>query len=98
MVRYETWLRPEPYRWTVWLDDQWDKIHSGLEWFENHPSALQERINLAHLALGSGIGYIDFRWPDENWRARFPQIDQWFGRLERRPSFSLTKPAAPPNS
>jgi glutathione S-transferase len=98
LVRYETWLRPEPYRWSVWVDDQWDKINSGLAWFEHNPGSFQEPVNLAHLALGNAVGYIDFRWPAENWRERFGQVAQWFERLDQRPSFSLTRPAAPPGS
>jgi glutathione S-transferase len=34
LIRYETWLRPEALRWEVWINDQWDKIWRGLEWFE----------------------------------------------------------------
>jgi glutathione S-transferase len=97
LVRYETWLRPEANRWSVWTDDQWDKINSGLEWFEHNPVALQEPVSIAHLALGSALGYIDFRWPVENWRKRFGLVGRWFERLEQRPSFSLTRPAAPPS-
>jgi glutathione S-transferase len=98
LVRYETWLRPESCRWTVWIDDQWDKVNSGLAWFERNQSALQEPVNLAHLALGSALGYIDFRWPTDNWRERFGTLARWFERMEQRPSFALTRPAQPPSA
>jgi len=92
LIRYETWLRPEPARWSVWVDDQWDKINSGLGWFERNSGELREPINLAHLALGSLLGYADFRWPEFGWRPRFPSVAAWFAQLELRPSFAKTKP------
>src|SRR5215471_7262624 len=78
LIRYETWLRPEAARWSVWVDDHWDKIHSGLDWFAHNKSALDAPIDLAQLALGSLLGYVDFRWPDHGWRERFPNVSAWF--------------------
>jgi glutathione S-transferase len=96
LIRYETWLRPEAARWSVWVEDHWDKINSGLDWFEHNKSELSEPINLAHLALGSLLGYVDFRWPDHGWRERFSSVSAWFAQLEQRPSFAKTKPEPPP--
>jgi glutathione S-transferase len=98
LIRYETWLRPEPLRWSVWADDQWDKIHTGLGWFEANDKELSDPVNLAHLALGSLLGYIDFRWPDDGWKHRFPKVSSWFARLEQRPSFAQTRPEPPPSA
>jgi glutathione S-transferase len=98
LIRYETWLRPEQLRWQVWVDEHWDKIYSGLAWFEERDDALRDPINIAHLALGSLLGYIDFRWPEQGWRRRFATVSRWFDQLERRPSFARTKPASPPSS
>jgi glutathione S-transferase len=91
-IRYETWLRPEALRWQNWIDDNWDKINSGLAWFEQNRAQLDEPINIAHLALGSLLGYIDFRWSGNDWRERFPTVGNWFEQLERRPSFLQTRP------
>ena len=96
LVRYENWLRPEALRWTVWVEDHWDKIHSGLAWFEANGSELDAPVNIAHLALGSTLGYVDFRWPDHGWRKRFRRVGDWFAAMEQRPSFMQTRPAAPP--
>jgi hypothetical protein len=93
-----TWLRPEAARWSVWVEDHWDKINSGLDWFEHNKSELSGPINLAHLALGSLLGYVDFRWPDHRWREQFSNVSAWFAQLEQRPSFAKTKPEPPPPS
>jgi glutathione S-transferase len=96
LIRYETWLRPEAARWSAWVDDHWDKINSGLDWFEHNQSELNEPINLAHLALGCLLGYVDFRWPHHGWRERFANVRTWFAQLQQRPSFARTKPEPPP--
>jgi glutathione S-transferase len=93
-IRYETWLRPETLRWQNWIDDNWDKINSGLAWFEQNREQLVEPINIAHLALGGLLGYIDFRWSENDWRERFPIVRDWFEQLQRRPSFLQTRPAS----
>ena len=88
LIRYEIWLRPEALRWSSWTDEHWDKINSGLAWFDQNNAELDGSVNVAHLALGSLLGYIDFRWPENGWRDRFPSVSVWFAELERRPSFS----------
>jgi glutathione S-transferase len=97
-IRYETWLRPDALRWPGWIEDHWDRINSGLRWFEQNHGGLEQPLNVCHLALGSLLGYIDFRWPDNGWRDRFPTVCRWFDELERRPSFLQTKPALAPSS
>ena len=94
-IRYETWLRPEERRWPTWIDDQWDKIWTGLDWFEAHEEALEAPITVAHLALGCLLGYIGFRFPEAEWRGTRPRLDQWFSALSRRDSFARTQPTAP---
>jgi glutathione S-transferase len=98
LVRYETALRPETLRWHAWIDDQWDKIHTGLDWFERNGDELAGPLDLAHLALGCLLGYLDFRWPEDGWRERFPKTGAWFARLEARPSFAQTRPEPPPTA
>lgn len=101
LVRYETWLRPEPMRWPDWLDDQWDKIWSGLGWFERLagqvlPTGPGGTVDLSHLALACCVGYVDFRYPETNWPTRFPQVGSWYQRIASRPSLALTRPENPP--
>ncbi len=98
LIRYEMVIRPEERRWPVWIDDQWDRIDSGLEWFTRNSAELADPINVAHLALGSLLGYIDFRMPEREWRKRFPIVRDWFERIGRRPSFQQTWPASPPGA
>ncbi len=97
-IRYENWLRPEALRWPEFAGDQWDRIDTSIEWFESHPAELGGSLNLAHLALGSALGYLDFRLPEHDWRTRNPAVAAWFTALAQRPSFALTMPEVPPAS
>ena len=94
-LRYETWLRPEEFRWPTWVEDQWGKIWNGLDWFEANAETLEGPVNLAHIALGCLLGYLDFRFAEEDWRARCPRLDGWFAGISRRDSFTATDPALP---
>lgn len=96
LIRYETFLRPEEHRWRVWLDDQWSKIDGALTWFENNPQAVgeaePEMLNLAQIAIGCALGYLDFRYDERNWRGSYPALAAWFEKVAKRPSFAETLP------
>ena len=94
LIRYETALRPEEFRWQAWVDDQWDKVGNGLDWFEAHEAALAGPLNIAQLALGCALGYLDFRFEERDWRARCPKLNAWYAELAQRPSFTETRPDA----
>ena len=98
LLRYETWLRPEEFRWPTWVEDQWGKIWNGLDWFEANAETLEGPVNLAYIALGCLLGYIDFRFAETDWRARCPRLDGWYAEMSRRDSFTATDPALPVDS
>jgi glutathione S-transferase len=95
LIRYETWLRPEDLRWPMWIDDQWDKVLTGLDWFEARPATLSGPVDLAHLGLGCLLGYLDFRFSNVDWRGRCPGLDRWFAVLSQRESFTATEHEPP---
>lgn len=102
LVRYETALRPEPLRWPLWIDDQFDKAWSGLNWFETRaadilPSA-PKQLDLAQLALGCVLGYLDFRFNDQGWRKRAPLVAEWFRAASALPPLAETVPYDPPKA
>jgi glutathione S-transferase len=98
LVRYELSIRPQTMRWSDWLDDQWDKIWSGLEWFESCAGRVLQStaIDLSELTLASCLGYVDFRYPETNWAVRFPRVAAWYDGALSRPSLANTMPQNPP--
>lgn len=91
-VRYETAYRPEEHRWPAYVDDQWDRIENGLDWVEANSKGLEGPFNIAHIALGCLLGYLDFRWPEADWRSNRPRLSSWSDWLSRRHSFKQTMP------
>jgi glutathione S-transferase len=91
-VRYETAYRPDEYRWPDYVDDQWGRIEAGLDWIEANPKGLEGPINIAHIALGCLVGYLDFRWPERPWRDGRSRLGNWSAWIGRRDSFKQTMP------
>ncbi len=96
LLRYETFLRPEEHRWELWVKDQWGKIDGALSWLEKNPQAAgdaePEMLNLAQIAIGCALGYLDFRYDERNWRGDYPALAAWFEKVAKRPSFVETAP------
>ncbi len=94
LVRYENSLRPEPQRWPDWIADQQDRFWNGLAWFERRArTALStSRLDISQLALACCVGYVDFRFPEFNWSARAPRVNEWYQVVSKRPSLTQTDP------
>jgi len=89
-MRYETFLRPEQYRWQVWIDEQQEKIDNALAWFDTNE--LSTNMTLDNIALACAIGYIDFRTPDYDWRSKYTTLASWFASIEQNEHYQATKP------
>lgn len=51
-----------------------------------------ELYNLADVAVGCALGYLELRMPDLNWRKLYPNLGKVFDKLSRRASFKDTAP------
>jgi glutathione S-transferase len=49
---------------------------------------------LADIAVGVCLGYIDFRFPELDWKSRYPNLAALQQKLEARQSFIDTRPPA----
>ncbi len=93
--RYENAMRPEDKRWDDWSRGQMEKIDSGLDdlegrWFEE----LTRDFNAGSVAAASVLGYLDFRFPDKDWRTSHPKLTAWFEAVSQRTSLKATFPHA----
>ncbi len=90
--------RPEASRSQFWLSRQAHKIRAGVSELEQRllPSGSFTALSfgLAEIAAGCALGYIDLRYPNYEWRAEAPGLQDLFERLMQRESFQLTVPAA----
>ena len=91
LARYETFLRPEPLRWEGWITGQLGKVADALDRMET--ADLGDRLDIGTVTFGCGLGYLDFRYPDLDWRAAHPKTAEWFAVFGERPSMAATRPA-----
>ena len=92
-----TWPgRKESERCQAWIDRQLKKIDDSLIAMDR---ALAERsncvgiqISLADIAVGVAVGYLDFRFPQIDWRGQHPNLGALYERLSQRQSFKDTLP------
>ncbi len=63
------------------------KLAASLERMERDVGLLTERaFDVGHLTLGTALGYLDFRFPGEPWRAAHPALAAWHAAFVQRPS------------
>lgn len=84
--------RPENLRWQGWLDLQSGKIERALDQFENEAESLDGPLTIGQITAGCALGYLDFRFAVDEWRAKRPQLTAWFERFAARPSMRETMP------
>lgn len=99
LVRYETFLRPEPLRWPDWVRGQCDKVLAGIDALEAERSSFGADIDLGQIATVCALAWLDFRKPLDSdprgapdLRARAPRLYEWFDHRRKRPSFAATEP------
>lgn len=92
-----TWPgRTAEQRSSAWIDRQMGKIDLSLKAVSQ---GLGEKaycagvyFSLADIAVGCVLGYLDFRFPQINWRADYPNLAKLNDKLAARASFVDTKP------
>jgi glutathione S-transferase len=94
LLRYETFLRPEPLRWSEWIAGQQEKVTSGLDALESRAADFGDRVDLGTIAFGCMLGYLDFRFASLGWRDGRPNAAAWFEGFAARDSMVATRPKA----
>jgi len=56
----------------------------------------RETLRADHLTIGETsaatfLGYLDFRWPERDWRKGRERLSAWFAEVEQRPSMVETR-------
>jgi glutathione S-transferase len=98
LCRYENVLRPEQLRWPDWFAGQMRKIDGSLDWLESNIAAVGKpgaaNVDIGQVAVGCGLGYLDFRFAAMEWRTAHPRLADWFGEFRARASMQRTIPSA----
>jgi glutathione S-transferase len=91
-LRYETAMRPEALRWQDWIDHQNEKIARGLDALENKCETFNRSPLIGEMTIACTLGYRDFRYADDDWRAGRPDLTACFELLMQRACLKKTKP------
>src|SRR5690606_17972901 len=96
LLRLERTLRPEEQRSQAWMNRQLAKISGGLQamatGLKDKPFCAGTHYSLADVAVGCALGWLDFRFPEIDWRSEHPALEKLFEKLSERPSFRETLP------
>ena len=88
--------RPSEQQSAEWTDRQLDKIRRGLEAMSEELGRKDwctgEFFTLADIAVGCALGYLDFRFPEIDWRRQYNNLAILHDRLMQRPAFRDTLP------
>ena len=84
-------------RSAAWIDRQMGKVHDSLAAMSrglgenNMCSGIH--LSLSDIAVGCALGYLDFRFPEVDWRTPYPNLHRLYDRLMQRQSFIDTRPS-----
>ncbi len=94
LCRYEMMLRPQERQWSDWVAGQKDKWHAGLNLLEQEARTLDGEPTIGSITVGCALGWLDFRYGDDDWRKGRPQLTRWYEQFSARPSMQATVPSA----
>ncbi len=93
-LTYEKRFRPTEIQFAPWMDGQWAKIARALDTLEGQwLSHLNGPLDMGQIAVGSALGYLDFRHDDRGWRNGRDQLAAWYAGFAARPAMVATAPA-----
>ena len=88
--------REEHQRSAPWYARQQRKLDGALRELSrvigDKHFAHAEKFSMADIATGTLLRYITVRWPENDWRVKYPNLAVYSDRLEERPSFANTRP------
>lgn len=92
-----TWAgRTKAQRSQAWIDRQLGKVQATVTAMSRglgeKPFCGGIHLSLADIAVGCALGYLDFRFPQLDWRTDHPNLVRLYDKLMQRPSFADTVP------
>jgi glutathione S-transferase len=80
----------------AWVERQMAKVHAALaamaRGLGERPWCNGGHFSLADIAVGCALGWLEFRYPDIDWRTPYPNLAKLSEKLMQRPSFTESKP------
>ena len=95
----QTWAgRTDAQRSPAWIERQLQKVHQSVramgQGLGDRPWCAGNHHSLADIAVGCALGYLDFRFPQIDWRSSHPNLLKLYDKLSARQSFIDSAPPA----
>lgn len=92
LIRYEQTVRPDDKVFGPWVEGQLAKMGTCIDGIEALVPGFGDRVDVGTIAIACALGWVDFRMPGFDWRARAPQTAAWYAAFSTRPSLKATVP------
>jgi glutathione S-transferase len=93
LARYESTSRPAEWQWSAWREAQLVKVRAATAAIEAQaPVLVQQDPTIGEITIGCALGYLDFRFPEIDWRAGHPGAARWFAAFCTLPAMQATAP------
>ena len=95
--RYES-VRPPEFQWPDWIDAQLRKVRGALAALDREigngelAGKVEGMPTIGQITTGCALGYLVFRYQNEDWRSRHRQLASWYEAFSERKSMQLTMP------
>ena len=94
VLRFLERKRPAVQQSKDWDTMQKDSILRSLQYLENDISSWSANLTIGQIAIACALGYLDFRFADEEWRQAQPILAKWYEGFVERGSMQATLPKA----
>lgn len=88
--RYETAVRPQGLQWREWMERQVLRVMTECDDLEKTWDRELAEITAGSIAVACALSYLDFRFPDWQWRKNRPKLQAFHEAFSARPSMQAT--------
>lgn len=75
---------------TAVMARQQHAVARALDMLEADPPA--DHLDIGTITIACALGYLDFRFAHEPWRATHPKLEAWYAKMAARPELAETAP------
>ena len=95
VLRFLERKRPNFQQSSEWDSIQQSAIQRALEYLESKVNEWKTDVTIGQIAVACALGYLHFRFAEDNWRQGQPGLTGWFETFAQRESMQATIPKIP---
>lgn len=88
--RVESLMAVEPDR-VAWMERQLQTTWRALDRFEETLPSFENHVAVDTIGVACALSYLDFRFPENEWRENRPGLARWLEEFDKRPSMQMTE-------